>query len=140
MNYSCTITGPAGTIQLHNPGTYKLEKTTRDNRQVTQRKIEATNPFVSGTFTVATVKENVVENVSIYVYAVSASLLRQRVEAVCDALDQTNYTIVFSTEESDETWTCMAADYAIQSSHELQHSYMALIKANVPRLPQVVFS
>lgn len=136
--FSGSISSPAGgSINLQQAGIYKLEKTTRDNRQVSKRKIEATNPFVEGSYIVAAVKENVVENVSIYVYATSQAALRSRIAAITDCLDQIRYTIVYGVDGSNETWTCFAADYSIQSQQEFQHAYLALIKANVPRLPKV---
>lgn len=136
--FTATITSPAGgTINLQTVGTYKLERSTRDNRQVTKRKIDATNPFVEGTYTVAAVKENVTENVSIYVYASSQAALRARIAAVTDCLDQIRYTLTYGVDGNIETWTCFSADYSIQSQQEFQHAYMALIRANVPRLPKV---
>lgn len=136
--FSGSISSPAGgTINLQQPGVYKFERSTRDNRQVTKRKIDATNPFVEGTYTIAAVKENVVENVSIYVYATNQADLKTRVAALMDCLDQIKYTIVYGVDGNNETWTCFSADYAVQSQQEYQHAYLALVKANVPRLPKV---
>lgn len=140
MIISAVLSGPTGNIQLQQNGIYKLEASTRDQAGVTQRKTDATNPFVEGTFTVAAVRENVTENISIYVYAPSMSVRRARIDAITEALDQTHYTLAFTTEELTETWTCMAADYSIARRHELNMHYMALIKANIPRLPKVVYS
>lgn len=140
LSLSCTITAPTGTLQLEQPGVYKLEKSTRDNRQVAHRKIEAANPFVGGSFVVHAVPENVTENVSVYVYANTALLLKDRVKALTDAFDQVSYTMTFRTENVTETWRCSVADYMIQSGHELQHNFMALIKASVPRNPKVTYS
>lgn len=138
--YSAILSGPAGNIELQNPGIYKLEASTRADRSVTQRKITAGNPFVEGEFTVHSVRENVTEAVSVYVYASSAGVLRQRINEVCNALDQVHYTLAFKTDTDTETWTCMAAEYSIRQQHEFQHSYMALISASIPRLPKVVYT
>lgn len=140
LSLSCVLAGPAGAIQLEQNGVYKLEKSTRNTRSVSHRKVEATNPFVEGSFTVSSVRENITEQVSIYVYATTTTELRTRINAVTAALDQIRYSLAFTTDGDTETWTCMAADYTVEASHEQQHAYMANIKATIPRLPKVSYS
>lgn len=139
-SFSCTITGPNGTIAIPLAGVYKFDKNTRENRQVSHRKIEVNNPFVEGAYMVHSVRENIIETIGIYVYATSSAQLRSRIDPLTDAFDQVRYTVTFKTDTATETWTCMTADYTIDSRHEFQHQYMALIKANVPRLPKVIYS
>lgn len=135
----CSISTSTGTLNLK-AAPYNLEKDTRSEQAVSKRKLEASNPFVEGTYMVAAVRENIQERVNVYVKSTSDSLTYNAVKALTDALDQVLYTITFSHGGMSETWTCFSADYQIATQHEFQHDGLVLVRATVPRLPTVVKS
>lgn len=140
LDIDCTITAPSGTLDLNNPGVYKLHSEALGEKQVQHRKQVAKNPYVEGEYVVSSVRENVTEPVAVWVYGSTESLLRARITALTDAFDQIQYQLVFRHEDSTETWTCQTADYTITRGYELRHAKHALIRAQVPRRPTVVFS
>ncbi len=133
---SCTISAPGGAITLTS-SPYRLEAETRREQGVTKRKSEATNPFVEGTYVVSSVRENVAEQVSVYVKAADDSATYNAVKRLTDALDQIVFTMTFAHGGMTETWTCFSADYTIGTQHEFQHAGLAVVRATVPRLPTV---
>lgn len=140
LDINCTITAPSGTLDLNQEGVYKLEATAFGDRAVQQRKTTAKNPFVEGEFVVHSVKENITEVLAVYVYATTPLLLRQRVVALTDAFDQIQYSLVFRHGTTTSTYTCQTADYSIRQQHEYRHALLALVTAQVPRRPTVVYS
>lgn len=139
VDIAFSIHGPGGWIDLEDlEGGYEVHKDTRATQSVTFRKQEISSPYVEGTFTNEAVRENVTEPLVIYVYGDSAFELDARVSAVTDALEQLQYEIKAQIGNLEETWTCSTADYAVETSQEFIHATMALIRAQVPRLPTVV--
>lgn len=132
----CSITAPGGNLTLTS-APYRLEKDTRQQQQVTKRKTEATNPFVEGSYTIAAVRENVMEMVNVYVQAATDAATYDAVKKLTDALDQVLYTMTFNRNNVTETWTCFSADYVVGSQHEFQHANLVVVRATIPRLPKI---
>lgn len=141
LDIGCTISTPIGTtLNLQQTGVYKLEPSAGSERQVAHRKQTAKNPYVEGEYVVSVVRENVTETLAVWCYATTSTVLRQRIVALLDCFDQPSYTVVFRDTDSTETWAAQAADYTIKSDQVLRKAKMALVTAQVPRLPTVVFS
>lgn len=116
---------------------YRLEATTREERQVSFRKQEVTSPFVEGSYLITAVRENVVENVSLYVYGDSQVQMDQRLEAVLERLEVPRYRMYWRSDGVEERWDCQAASYTVRTQREFQYAKMALVKAQIPRLPRI---
>lgn len=134
---AAVLTSSLGVLDLHDEVSYKLESSTRDNRQVTHRKQDATNPYTEGSLTVHAVRENVTENVSVFVYGTGQQSAKELVDAFTDVLDLPYYVLALTIGDNDELWYCTTADYSIQTTQPLQVARMALVKAAIPRLPKV---
>jgi hypothetical protein len=114
---------------------YVLAAESFGERSVTHRKTEITSEFVGGSYVTRSVREQITETLSLYVYGINAMQLDDRIDVVTDALEQLNYQMVVRFGNSQETYTCSPADYTVTTKQEFRHATMAQIKATVPRLP-----
>lgn len=135
---SMQISTPQEWLELNDGQDLVLAKETFSEAAVSKRKTEATNPYLEGSYTVAALREEVVETVAIYVYGADHFATALKVRVVTDAFDQPEYRIIIATEGTKwEVWWCGAANYRIDSSQELLHARMAKITVEVPRHPEV---
>lgn len=136
---SLVISDGVSGIQLNNRSAgYALAADARRERSITWRKTEATNPFVEGSYVTSAVKENITEQVAVYVYGSTALQCRNRVEALIAAYSQIRYSMTWTLEGAEEVWACMPADVQIGTQKEYQFARMALVTATVPRHPTAV--
>lgn len=119
---------------------YDLAATTRAAAQVSHRKHEVDSPYVEGSFTTHSVRENIVEPIDVYVGGIG--VLRRDYQTALDNLEAMLSQPAFTLEwrflgvgGTVETWTCFAANYTIESSQPLMMATLALVRAQVPRLP-----
>lgn len=138
IDVRCQITTPGGFIDLNDHERYELEKTTFSTVQATFRRSQATNPYVSGSFTVNAVPENVMENLSVWCRGDTHADLWDAVIALTDALRQVTYNIERIIEDDYELWSCFTADYSVNYQQEYLHARTALVNAQIPRLPETV--
>ena len=131
---SCRISTPSGWLDV-NDGVYRLGKDAFAAQSTTWRRQEAANPFVEGSWTVAAVRENVVEILSVWVRGTTATPAWQAVAALTEAVSQRNFAIEFTVDGVRRTYTCNMAEYQVQATTELRVAGMAQVIAQVPRSP-----
>lgn len=135
LQVSGKIETPTGWLDLDDGIAYEFEATAFGERGVTWRKQEVTSPFIEGTFVTGAVRENVLEQVNVYVRGESHSQLAQRVKRLTDAFGQLSYRMMLRFDDVARYWDCQPADYTVVTQREFVHARMALVRAQVPRLP-----
>lgn len=130
------------TIELEG-GVYSLEASSRSDQATPIRKHEVSSPYVEGTYTTAAVRDNVVENISVYVDGGTPDALYTSVRALRQQLARPSYKIEWDwwrnetgTSVYRETWTCFAAQVTVESTQPLMVARLALVRAQIPRLPE----
>lgn len=138
LNVQISLETPTGWVDLEDElNGYYLHSDTMGTRSGTHRKTEVSNEYVAGTFVVRAVRENVTEALVIYVQGATPFQLKERVKVIEDGFDQLHYNVMIKDSDSVETWNCQLADYTLETSQPYQFATLALIRATVPRLPQV---
>ena len=132
--FSLRISISGGWLTLVQPN-YRIGAQTGADSSTVFRRTEVSNAFVEGTFVTNALRDNVTETIEVYVKGVTTSGLRDAVDALTDALSQTQYTVELTIEDSLRRWYCYAADYSISTPVEFVHSRIALVTAQVPRDP-----
>lgn len=144
LSLGVTLSSPSGDLFLNyldvNSG-YKVEKSFREQRQQTFRKQSVESRWVDGSFVVHSVRENVIEQVSVYVYGATHTDWLQKLLALQAAFSQLSYSMIFTYGgTTTEYWSCQPADFTVRTQQEFQVAKMALVQAQVPRLPKVTYS
>lgn len=139
LDVGCVISSPSGLINLL-AAPYDLHAETKSEVSVTWRKKEVANVHIEGTYLVHAERENVMEQVYVWVENPNEKVLRTALLNLENAFSQLYYTISFRLGQDIETWTCETADYTVDRHYEFAHNKIALVKATVPRLPQVAYS
>lgn len=116
---------------------YWIEAGTFASRDITYRQILLNTPWTEGSVAVQSVRENIVEPLSIFVTGPDHYTFDQRVQTVTGALEQLAYQVVRVIGNSQETWDCIPAQYTIVTQQEYLVATMGLIRAQVPRQPAV---
>lgn len=139
ISLSLLLQSGSNWIELEDPdGGYQLHAETFSNRQVSHKKVEVSSDWVEGTYTQRSLRNNVNENVSVWVQGSSTVEMMQRVRRLTDTFDQPSFKIYWQVDGYREGWSCQAADYTIESSQPMLFARQVLVKANIPRLPKVV--
>jgi hypothetical protein len=142
------VSTPIEWLELNDGVDLVLAKETFAEVTVSKRNTQAINPYLEGTHTVASLRDEVMETVAVYVHGVDHFATALKVRVVTDAFDQPEYRIIFAVGPKGPTgavepvdpsawtvWWCGAANYRIDSSQELLHARMAKIILEVPRHP-----
>jgi len=135
----CKISTPSSWFDVNNHDGYELAGDTRQVIQVTHRKQTIQSPYVPGTFTVNAVKENVTESMSWWVRGADHHDMEVKVRRLCEAISQPDYYIDWTVEEHTEVWLCQTADYSVETRREYLHARLAMVKAQIPRYPEVLY-
>ena len=136
LDCSARIMTPTGWIELADrAGGYELGPDAFTQAAVSHRKSEISSEWLEGTFVTRSVRENVTETVSVYVYGDSPYELATRLDALTDGFDQLQYSMVVRFGDAQHEWDCWVADYTIATRQEMRFATMALVSAQVPRLP-----
>lgn len=133
------------TLQIEIPGRrvdlnadpYQLTDDTMMDVAVQWRRQEIQSPFVSGSFLVSALRENSTVTVGVYVRGESHLALDNYLDKLMEAFSQFSYKMYFAVGDWDffEVWTCMPADFTVNTTREFRHARMATLRAEVPRLP-----
>ena len=78
---------------------------------------------------------NVVETVAVYVRGASPFELEERIAAFVAGLHQLQYRFRLTIGNMREEWTCQYSDFTVEADQPLRFATMALVRAQVPRLP-----
>jgi hypothetical protein len=131
------ITTTGAPINL-NSGMYRLAAGTFEGEAVTHRKQTVTNSFVEGSYTVNSLRENVVTPVNIWIETASTREMKAAVAALKAAFDQISFNMTVTWDDYQETWFCEASDYTETSTRELLHSHRSRLDVQLVRQPAVV--
>lgn len=144
MSYDveCALSTSGSDLLLH-VLPYELEKAFGDKKAVSFRKVEAANRWVEGSVPTSAVKENVSYPMSVYIGGADHAELDQAVRALEAALSQKTFTATVTELDNGlatvtTTYTCFAANYAVETTLEYRYATLALVKAEVPTLPSPV--
>lgn len=136
LDFAVSITTPSGVLALENPvGGYSVHRESLGTRSITLRKKEITSPYVEGSFVPQAVRENVTEVLSVWVEGPNFATVDARIDALLAGYSQMQYIVTMRMGTLTETWRCSPADYTIEFSGEQRFSLLALVKAQIPRLP-----
>lgn len=128
------VSTPVGPLSL-NTGPYELTGDSFATVSVTHRRQEATNAFIEGTYTVNSLRENIIVPVGVYVRG-SLSTDMQRDKAVLTAVfDQSTFEVRRVIEGHEEFWQCFASDYTVTMQRELLHATMAKVDVQLMTHP-----
>lgn len=141
LDVQCTLVVPGlPDLQLEQPGDpfpYQLEASTREEYGVTFRKQEVSSPFVEGTYLIQAVRENVTEQVAVWVRGATHMEMDRRVQAVLERVERPRFVADFRVGSVTERWNCQVASYTVRSQREYQHAKIALLRLQIPRLPRI---
>jgi hypothetical protein len=138
LDVSLQLMTPGGWLELEDPDNgYELHKDSFATRSVSHRKQEAASDWIEGSYTARSVRENVVEEIVVWVSGATHFVMDARVDALLAGLEQLSYPVIRRTTDLQETWSCTVADYTIETSQEYSMATLALVRAKVPRLPAV---
>lgn len=126
---------PTGTVDLM-AYPYDLHADTQANQATIWRKKEVTNPHVEGSYLVHAERENIVEDVYVWVEPDTRAEMKPALDKLRTLFGQVTYTLTFTVEGQTQIWDCQAAEYTIDSKLEFLHADIALFQAKVPRLPR----
>ena len=132
-----SVTTNSGPINL-NSAPYRLADGSFESETITHRKASVSNPFVEGSHTVNSLRENVVVPVNVWVESDSMVEVKAAVAALKAAFDQISFNMTVSFDDFQETWFCEASDYVVTTTRELLHSHRSRVEVQLVRQPAVV--
>ena len=104
--------------------------------QVGWRRETAESRFYHGQYLLHAVKNNVTENVTVYLRGDTQNAVTELVMLLEELFSQPTYQVRVQYGDHRETWYCQTADYTVERSHVLMHNHMAKMTFQVPRLPE----
>lgn len=114
---------------------YRVNSATFENSAVTFRRDEVTNAFVEGKFLVNALRDNITENLVIYVYGDTIASLKTKIDALTTAVSQVNFNVRVTLENSQRLWQCWASDYTVNITNPMYHNRQAMVTIQLHRLP-----
>lgn len=130
LDADVVISTPLGPLPL-NEGIYELAADTFSSVSVTHRRQEATNPFIEGSYTVNSLRENLSVPISVYIRGDTAAEFQSGVKRLCDAFDQSTFEVRREIEGVVETWQCFSSDYTVNLQREFLHARMGRLDAQL---------
>ena len=136
LSVEAEIETPIGWLALDDEDNgYELHRESFNSQAVQARKVEAEGDWVEGTYTVRAVRDNVSENVAVYIWADTPFELAERIEAFISGLEQLQFRFRVTHGNLREEWTCMWSEYKVETEQAMQFATLALVRATIPRLP-----
>lgn len=133
----CRIELNKGWLDINDGERYKLESSSLSDSAVTWRKKELQSQYLPGTWVLSAVKDNIVENVTVWVIGEDHYAMTSAVRKLTDAFDQLYYSMWWKIDTDEFAWHCQLADYQITADRDLRHASMCKVVARVPRYPEV---
>lgn len=134
LAYHLWIQAPSGLLEL-TAAPYDLDDQAMAEAAVSMRQRTVEADWVEGTFVLSSVRANVLENVNVYVEADTVSDWQTAKDALRESFEQLSYLLIERWENVERRFTCMPANYTMQSSGPMRFATMGKISAQVPRLP-----
>ena len=136
LELNVLIEHPDGWLDLNDHQNYRVANDALAEGNHSFRRLTATSPYVHGSYTITSVPDNIEETLSVWVLGGTRADLAQNIQYLTDALQQITFGIVIKVEDYSVLWTCFASEYKVSTRHELMHSRMGQVVAQVPRLPK----
>lgn len=138
---SAVIDTPTGPLELEDlVNGYTLAKDSFGTKTIGWRKQEISTIFVNGVHLVRAAQDNVTEALVVDITGSTQSELYARKEALLSGLRQLTYSMTITFADHQEVWRCFTAGWTEQDEQEWRVAVSSQIRAQVPRLPQVVSS
>jgi len=134
MLITCRITVPDGWLSVTS-APYSLTAEAFSESSTTWRRKDVTNPFVEGTWTVDALRENVMENLDVWIRGESNRETADATEALRDALSQLHFGIEVTFDNQRYYYNCQVADVMVKTDVPLRFAKMAHVTAQIPRHP-----
>jgi hypothetical protein len=136
LDVAASIETPTGWLDLEDEASgYELSYDSFSAQAVSHRKTVLQSEWIEGSFITRSVRENITEKVSVYVRGDTPFMLAERLARLTDGFDQLSFAMVVRFADSQETWSCSTSEYTISTKQEMRFATMALVSADVPRLP-----
>jgi hypothetical protein len=135
LDLSCKIQAAAGWIDLEDGLHYSVHGESFAESSQTFRRHEVSSEWVEGTFPINAVRENVAEQLVVWVKGSTHYEYVQYRNKLTAALTQLSYQLMLRIEDLATYWQCWAADYTLQEQREFRHARIGIVRATVPRLP-----
>lgn len=136
----CRIDSGGTWLDINDGRNYTLASDALSDYNVQWRKKEVQSPYLPGTWVVQAVKDNVVENLVLWVRGSDHYEMTTKLRKVTDALDQLYYAIWWKVDTDEYAWHCQVADYQVSSDRDLRHASICKLTAKVPRYPEIEHS
>ena len=133
-------TDPVTFIELNDRVSYRIEAGSFAQQATSKKRQEATSPFLEGTYIVNALRENVTEQLNVYVYGSSPSDFQSKLQVLKDAFDLNEFVVTRTLGDSVHTWNCYSSDYSLTTQREFMHAKMGLLSVQLLRRPQEVVS
>ena len=127
-------TGASTFIDL-NTSPYRIADGSFAQQSVQHRRKTASSPFLEGEYVVSSLRQNVTEQLSVYVSGVSQYATQTAVVALQNGLEQTQFTVVKRLNNMQTTWSCYASDYTMQSNRALTNANLIQVQIQLIRDP-----
>ena len=141
LGVSVVVETPTGPLEVEDPANgYWLHKDSFASKSVTFRKLDLEGDYVEGADVLRAVRGNTTESLVIFVKGASHFEMATRVKILTDAFEQLQFGITRIIGNAQEVWSCRTSQYAIETEQAFQHATLAIVRAQVPRLPSVTLS
>lgn len=121
---------------------YLLHADTRNARAVQWRKQTVENNWVEGSFDVSAVRQNIIENLWVWVYGSSHDDCERKITALTNVVSQQSFNATWlesttTGTQTQEVWSCSWSEFTVETQREYHYANMALVKINLNRRPRV---
>lgn len=138
-NFSLEISYGSYWVSLSDSIRFYVSPEDFGDKAQTNRRITASSPFYEGTYLIHAVRDNVTENLTVGVLGVSQNQVTENLLLLEEMISQPSFRIRLTMGDHVETWSCQTADYVTQRGHIMMHNTRAMMKMQVPRLPEVTY-
>lgn len=135
------IQTPVGPLLLEDrTNGYTLAKDCFATKAIAWRKQEVSSIYVNGNFPVRGAQDNVTEQLVVDITGDAQSSLYVRKELLLSAFRQLRYTMTVTFGDHQEVWSCFLTPWTEQEEQEWRVAVSSQIRAQVPRLPDMLVS
>ena len=132
---TATLSKPGGGVLAINDGPYRLADDTLSKIESKMRRVEASNPFLEGSWTVHSVRENDNIDLVVRIRAATRGDLTGHIAALRACLVQRRFQLVLDLDGYALSYTCNAADHGVEMTKPHLHAAQAVLRAQVPAIP-----
>lgn len=139
QDFDLEISDGVNWISLNDHVNYRVGAEGLGNSTQTLRRLSTTSPYYDGTFLVHSTKENVEEQLTIYITGSSQNHVTENILRLEELFSQDLYNVRLRLDDHMETWLCQPADYGIDRSHVNAHNIRATMKLTISRFPKITY-